>query len=243
MLQFLLLFGIAHVVLVGGLRVVNPPLTATMVGATIDHRRLPRLQWRSLDALGHTPRMAVAGEDSAFWMHNGFDWIGICSAIDTNRRNAAQGSSARSGGNTIPQQVARNVFLWQGRSWLRKGLEVWFTVWLVALVPRERILELYLNIAQTGPTQFGMEAGAKRAFGKPASKLGANQSARLIAILPAPATWTVSDANVQGHARTILNNRDPWPGEEHYEAVAAKYNEKNPGALGCAWRQLTGRGR
>lgn len=237
--RLVLLVLVAHLVLVGSLRWVDPPLTLTMVGAAVSTHQLPRRQWRPLDQLGHLPRMAVAGEDGAFWLHNGFDWVGICAAIDTNRRNEARGSSTRVGGSTIPQQVARNVFLWQGRSWLRKGLEAWLTLWLVRLVPRERILELYLNLAQTGPAQFGMEAGAKRAFGKPAADLGPNQAARLIAVLPAPARWSVHDADVQGKARKILNNRDPWPGEEHFAAVAAAYGEKSPGALGCGWRQLT----
>jgi monofunctional biosynthetic peptidoglycan transglycosylase len=232
-----LVFG-AHLVVVGSVRWIDPPLTLTMLGAAWEHRALPQRDWRPLDELGHLPRMAVAGEDGAFWLHDGFDWVGICTAIDTNRRNRARGSSARAGGSTIPQQVARNVFLWQGRSWLRKGLETWLTLWLVRLVPRERILELYLNLAQTGPATFGAEAGAQRAFGKSAAKLTPTQAARLIAILPAPARWSVTDADVKGKARTILQNRDPWPGEEHFEAVADAYAEKNPGPLGCAWRQL-----
>lgn len=232
------LFVGLHVLVVGSVRVVDPPVTFTMLGAAWDHRGLPHRTWRALDDLGPLPRLAVAGEDGAFWLHHGFDWVAVCQAIDTNRAASEQGSSRRVGGSTIPQQVVRNVFLWQGRSWLRKGLETWLTPWLVALVPRERILELYLNLAQTGPLAFGGEAGAQRAFGTPAAALTEDEAARLIAILPAPARWSVTDANVADKARRIRRNQDPWPGEPYFEAVAEAYRERNPGALGCAWRQL-----
>jgi len=228
-----------HVLLVGSLRVVNPPVTLTMVGAAWDHRGLPHREWRSLDELGILPRMAVAGEDGAFWVHSGFDWVAICTALDQNRAAKARGSSKRVGGSTIPQQVVRNVFLWQGRSWLRKGLETWLTPWLVALVPRERILELYLNIAQTGPLSFGMEAGAQRSFSKSAEALSPAEAARLVALLPAPARWSVSDDQVHARGRRVRANQQPWPGEPRFEAVAEAYGARNPGPLGCAWRQLT----
>ena len=227
-----------HVVVVGSVRFINPPFTLTMVGAALEHRGLPERSWVELDELGHLPRMAVAGEDSAFWMHSGFDWVAICSAIDENRKARARGSTRKVGGSTIPQQVVRNVFLWQGRSWLRKGLETWLTPWLMALVPRERILELYLNIAQTGPRTFGMEAGAQRAFGRSAASLSAREAARLIALLPAPSLWTVHDARVVEQGRRIERNRDPWPGEPYFDEVASAWEKRNPGPVGCAWRQL-----
>lgn len=235
----LVVFVGLHVVVVGSVRVVDPPVTFTMVGAAWDHGGIPTHTWQDLDHLGTLPRMAVAGEDGAFWLHNGFDWVAICSAIDHNRAAKERGSSKRIGGSTIPQQVVRNVFLWQGRSWLRKGLETWLTPWLVALVPRERILELYLNLAQTGPLTFGVEAGAQRAYGKPAAALSSNEAARLIATLPAPATWSVTDDRVGSHAHRIVRNQDPWPGERYFDAVAEKYAERNPGPLGCAWKQLS----
>lgn len=230
---------LAHLVVVGSVRVVDPPLTWTMLGAAWEHRALPDREWRGLDELGHLPRMAIAAEDGAFWLHSGIDWVAICSAIDRNRAAKARGSSRRVGGSTIPQQVVRNVFLWQGRSWLRKGLETWLTPWLVALVPRERILELYVNLAQTGPTTFGVEAGARRTYGRSAADLDRTQASLLVALLPAPARWSVDDAHVREQAGRIRRNLDPWPGEPGFPAVADAYAAADPGPLGCAWRQAT----
>lgn len=227
-----------HIVLVGSLRWVSPPLTVTMVDAAIRNRAWPQSSWRDLESLGHVPRMAVASEDGAFWIHEGFDWVGVCHAIDVNRRNAARGSSKRIGGSTIPQQVARNVFLWQGRSWVRKGLEAWFTLWLVRLVPRERILELYVNLAQTGPVHFGAEAGAQRAFSRSASALSEREAAQLVSVLPSPSKWTVSDERVKTHASKVQGLAGPWPGEAGYRDLAQSYEKKNPGPLGCAWKQM-----
>ncbi|MBO86471.1 MAG: monofunctional biosynthetic peptidoglycan transglycosylase [Deltaproteobacteria bacterium] len=235
------LVGIAlvfHVLVVGGVRFVNPPVTLTMLGAMWDHRGWPEREWRTLDELGDVPRIAVAAEDGAFWMHAGFDWVGICAAIDRNRSARAEGSTHRVGGSTIPQQVVRNVFLWQGRSWFRKGLETWLTIWLVRLVPRERILELYVNLAQTGPLTFGVEAGAQEVFGRPASALSEQQSALLLALLPAPATRSITDTSVVKQAGRIRRNRSPWPGEPGFDDMAQRWSDKNPGALGCAWQQL-----
>lgn len=229
----------AHILVVGSVRFVDPPVTLTMLGAMIDHRGWPEREWRPLGALGAVPRMAVAAEDGAFWIHRGFDWVGICSAIDQNRAARAAGSSRRVGGSTIPQQVVRNVFLWQGRSWIRKGLEAWLTLWLVRLVPRERILELYVNLAQTGPLTFGAEAGAQRVFGRSAADLSKRQAALLMALLPAPARYTVSDASVVKQAGRIRRNDGPWPGEPGFEELAVSWRRRNPGAVGCVWRQVT----
>ena len=237
--QVLAIMLAVHVGLVGSVRFVNPPVTLTMIGAMWDHRGWPQKTWRPLDELGTLPRMAVAAEDGAFWMHDGFDWVGICSAIDRNRVARVEGSTRRVGGSTIPQQVVRNVFLWQGRSWIRKGLEAWLTIWLVRLVPRERILELYVNLAQTGPLSFGMEAGAQRIYGTSAASLSARQASQLVALLPAPARWTVDDDRVVRQAGRIRRNLDPWPGEPYFEDVEVAYDEKSPGPLGCVWRQLT----
>lgn len=181
----LVLFSALQVLAV---RFVDPPFTLTMLGrvwdtwedtgrlAWPDHRNLP------LESLGRwAPRMAVAGEDDQFWTHGGFDWEAIADAWESNQT----GRKLR-GGSTISQQVARNVFLWQRRSWLRKGLETWYTVLLELALPKRRILELYLNVAETGPMCFGFEAAAQRWFRKPAARLTADEAARIVAILPAP---------------------------------------------------------
>jgi monofunctional biosynthetic peptidoglycan transglycosylase len=242
-LALVVLFG--HFAAVLPLRWVAPPVTFTMIDAAWTASMAagrPVLPVRSpaldLDALGHLPRAAVAAEDSAFWLHQGFDWIGICSAIDRNRKAEARGSSRRAGGSTIPQQVARNVWLWQERSWLRKGLEAWMTLWLVRLVPRERILELYLQLAQTGPHHFGAQAGARLHFRDDADELSLDEALRLVSVLPSPARRRVDDGGVRDHAEVVRRNLEPWPGEPGHAEVAAAWRRKNPGPLGCAARQL-----
>ena len=135
------------------LRWVDPPLTFTMLDRALSASpmRWPAQQRRSLYDLGYTARAAVAAENSRFFHHHGFDWEGICHAAHSKKLR---------GGSTISQQVARNVFLWQERSWLRKGLEVGYTVLLELLLPKTRILEVYLNVAETGNMTFGVEAAA-----------------------------------------------------------------------------------
>ncbi len=124
---------------------------------------------------------AMASEDQRFPEHYGFDFAAIQDALD----DQDEGKPLR-GASTISQQVAKNLFLWRGRSFIRKGLEAWFTVLLELLWPKERILEIYLNIAEFGDTTFGVEAAAQRFFNKPASRLRADEAARLAAVLPNP---------------------------------------------------------
>ncbi len=119
----------------------------------------------------------VASEDQKFPMHHGFDLESIRDAMDDG---AARGAS------TLSQQVVKNIYLWQGRSWIRKGFEAWLTVYLELLVPKPRILEIYLNIAQFGPGIYGAEAAATNLFGKPSALLTLDEAARLAAVLPAP---------------------------------------------------------
>lgn len=201
-------------------RFLTPPLSWTMVDrAWTEHSRSGRWRWvdhesRSLDELGEAvARAAVASEDAHFWFHHGFDLDGICRAV---ARNDRKGETV-AGGSTITQQVARNVFLWQGRSWLRKGLEAWYTIWLELLVPKERILELYLNVAETGPMTFGVEAGARRAFGVSAALMSQAQAAALVATLPSPLKWAVDGDTAQKRATWILSNPAPFPGDRGYD--------------------------
>lgn len=204
------------------LRVADPLFTWTMVGAARMHHQttgswaLPAYEPMSLEALGpNVARMAVASEDANFWHHQGIDFGAVADAVKTNQ----SGGTLR-GGSTISQQVARNAFLWQERSWLRKGLEVVYTVLLEALVPKERILEVYLNIAETGPMTFGMQAGAKRWFGKPAAALSRDQAARIVAILPSPRKWKPTGEYAGTRAGHIARNHVPFPGETGFERAA-----------------------
>ncbi|MFK7928088.1 MAG: monofunctional biosynthetic peptidoglycan transglycosylase [Myxococcota bacterium] len=190
---------------VASVRTINPPFTATQVSRAWSVGAWPDRQWRSLDALGPVPSAMISAEDQSFWTHSGFDWKAIKDAIAHNREHP----ESRRGGSTITQQVARNVFLWQGGGYVRKGLEAYYTVLLEALVPKERILELYVNVAETGPDCFGAEAGSKRWFKRSAKDLTAEQASTLAAILPSPRKWTPSDRGVQKRARWIRAHPAP----------------------------------
>jgi monofunctional glycosyltransferase len=184
----------ASVLAVALLRVADPPTSAFMLarqlearaagdnGFVLDHRWQP---WRNL-----SPALLVAlvaAEDQNFPVHDGFDIAAIEAVL------AARGGDGRvRGASTISQQVAKNLFLWGGRSWLRKGLEAWFTVLIEALWPKQRILEVYANIAEFGDGIYGAEAAAQRHFGIPARQLDPSRAARLAAVLPNPRRYSAS---------------------------------------------------
>ena len=140
-------------------------------------------QWIDLTAMSpYLPRSVVAAEDARFCSHRGIDWGALREVMD----DAEDGEIAR-GGSTITQQVAKNLFLWQGRSFIRKGLEMPLALWIDLVLPKPRILEIYLNVAELGPSgQFGAEAGAMYAFGHSAANLSPREAALLAAILPNP---------------------------------------------------------
>lgn len=170
------------------LRFFDPPLSALMAGEWLTARRAGdraftlAYEWRALTAMSPAlPRAVIAAEDQKFERHHGFDVAAIRAALAAR----ANGGTLR-GASTISQQVAKNLFLWRGRDWVRKGLEAWFTVWLEALWPKSRILEIYLNLAQFGPGVYGVEAASRRYFGRSASEVDAAQAALLAAVLPNP---------------------------------------------------------
>jgi monofunctional glycosyltransferase len=140
-------------------------------------------QWIDFGAMSpFLPRSVVASEDAKFCIHHGIDWGALREVID----DAEDGEAAR-GGSTITQQVVKNLFLWPGRSVVRKALELPLALWTDRVLPKQRILEIYLNIAELGPSgQFGAQAGALYAFGHPASSLSPREAALLAAILPNP---------------------------------------------------------
>jgi monofunctional glycosyltransferase len=143
--------------------------------------------WVSLERISPQAAIAViASEDQTFPFNYGFDFKSIRGAV-----RAAQRGGRLRGASTISQQVARNLFLWPGRSFVRKGIEAYFTVLLETLWPKERILEVYLNVAQFGRGIYGVEAAARRFYHEPAARLGASQAALLAAVLPDPAHWRV----------------------------------------------------
>ena len=140
-------------------------------------------QWIDFGTISpYLPRSVVASEDAKFCGHHGIDWDALQDAID----DAEEGEAPR-GGSSITQQVAKNLFLWPGRSVVRKALELPLALWIDLVLPKQRILEIYLNIAELGPSgQFGAETGAMYAFGHPASSLSPREAALLAAILPNP---------------------------------------------------------
>jgi len=190
-LQWLLIgvlgFLAGSAMLVLTLRFIHPPFSALMVERRIASWFSPqpytsRHTWVPLEDMSPSMGAAViAAEDQNFPTHHGFDFESLQKAIDAHE----QGQRLR-GASTISQQVAKNVFLWSGRSFVRKGLEAYFTVLVELMWPKRRILEVYLNVAETGPGVFGVEAASQRFFRKPAAKLTASEAALLAAVLPNP---------------------------------------------------------
>jgi monofunctional glycosyltransferase len=176
------------------LRFIPPWTTAFIVDARVaswfdDDPRSWKLQreWRDLDAISPQLQLAViASEDQRFPEHHGFDFKQIQKALDAAERNGRS-----RGASTISQQVAKNLFLWGGRSWVRKGLEAWFTVLIEWLWPKQRILEMYLNIAEFGRGIYGAEAATQAFYRKHAARLTSGEAARMAAVLPNPKRFRV----------------------------------------------------
>jgi monofunctional glycosyltransferase len=157
-------------------------------------------EWVDLERIARVMRLAaVAAEDAYFRHHRGFDWESIRAARAHNRAHAA-----KRGASTITQQVAKNLFLWPERSYVRKALEAYLTVLVEALWPKRRILEVYLNIAQFGEDVFGVQAAALRYFAKPAADLSRQQAALLAAALPNPVKYRVSHPSHQLRFRQTM---------------------------------------
>ena len=162
-------------------RFVPPPFTATMAGDVIAGRSVTK-DWMSLtDMDPDMARAAIAGEDGKFCTHEGFDREAIATAFERNMR----GGRIR-GGSTISQQTAKNAFLWQGGGYARKALEAWFTLLIENIWGKRRIMEIYLNIAETGIGTYGANAGAQRYFNHDAATLSPQEAARIAAVLPLP---------------------------------------------------------
>lgn len=204
-LRLLLGAVLASALLVLALRWLPPPGTALMVerkieawlgGQPVELQR----DWRPWVELPDDLKMAViAAEDQKFAEHWGFDTAAIRAALAHNER----GGSLR-GASTLSQQVAKNLFLWSGRSWLRKGLEAWFTLLIETLWPKQRILEVYLNSAEWGNGVFGAEAAARRHFGKGARYLSRHEASLLAAVLPNPRAWSA------GRPSAYVSRRAAW---------------------------------
>ena len=162
-------------------RFINPPLTATMVSDLVAGRGATR-EWMPIGRIDRDMvRASIAAEDSKFCSHDGFDLQAIEAAMQRN----ASGGRIR-GGSTISQQTAKNAFLWQGGGYARKAAEAWFTLLIEQLWGKPRIMEVYLNIAETGIGTFGVNAGSQRYYGHDASAMSAAEAARIAAVVPLP---------------------------------------------------------
>ncbi|SOC54715.1 monofunctional biosynthetic peptidoglycan transglycosylase [Chromohalobacter canadensis] len=174
-------------------------------------------QWRPWASLSDNAKLAViASEDQRFPMHHGFDFNQMQKALDA----WFSGDSLR-GASTISQQTAKNLFLWTGRTWVRKGFEAWFTVLIELLWPKERILEVYLNVVEWDRGVFGLEAAAQHYFGVSADRLSAAQASRLAAILPNPREWSASrpSAYIQQRSQWIQRQMRQLGGSAYLERL------------------------
>ncbi|HEY0503097.1 MAG TPA: monofunctional biosynthetic peptidoglycan transglycosylase [Lysobacter sp.] len=217
---FLLLLSVVQV---ATLRFVDPPFSAFMVwrqleawgegdwGFRIAH------DWRDLDEISpYVPLALVASEDQNFAEHFGFD----LKAIEKARKSNARGRKVR-GGSTISQQTAKNLFLWSGRSWVRKGIEAWYTLLIEAMWPKRRIIEVYANIAEFGDGVYGAQAAARTFFRTDASRLSAAQAARMAAVLPSPRRYSIARPGpyVQRRAQSIQRQMRYIGGTEYLRRI------------------------
>ena len=179
--KLILAFLIISILWVLAYRFVPPPITITMIGDVFAGRGLHK-DWMPIGKIDRDMvRAAIAAEDSKFCSHHGFDFEAI---EDAMKRNASGGRIR--GGSTISQQTAKNAFLWNGGGYARKGVEAWFTFLIEHLWGKRRIMEVYLNLAETGIGTYGVNAGSQRYFGHGADAMSATEAARIAAILPLP---------------------------------------------------------
>ncbi len=198
------------------LRFVPPPVTAMMIWQGGPLRRLDYVWVGRRDISATAARAVIAAEDQKFLQHHGFDFQSIDRAIDDYR----SGDDLR-GASTITQQVAKNLFLWPSRSFVRKGFEAYFAVLLEAMWPKQRILEVYLNTAELGPGIFGVEAAARNYFGASARSLSPAQAALLAAVLPNPRRLHVESPSIYVRSRQawILAQMGLLEGRGHYRGL------------------------
>ncbi len=192
-------------------RFVPVPVTPLMISRSIETRTWWNHDWVPIEEISPNLQWAVvASEDQNFLNHNGFDFQAIEKAIEHNKK-----SKRIRGASTISQQVAKNVFLWQGRSWVRKGLEVYFTFLIELFWSKERIMEVYLNSIEMGNGVYGAEAASKYWYGKSAKKLTQREAAGIAAILPNPRKFKARNSSPyierrKNHIIRQMNNIGRW---------------------------------
>ncbi len=207
----LLVVMLASLGMVAALRYINPPSSAVIIAWELANGRHALHKWQDLEQISPHLQMAViASEDQKFPHHFGFDFDSIRSAL-------SESNGRPRGASTISQQVAKNLFLWHGRSYVRKLLEAGFTLAIEGLWPKQRILEIYLNIAEFGTGVYGAQAAAERFYGCSARELTARQSGLLAAVLPNPRVMSAKQPSdyVRFRAQEIINSSQKLGGT-HY---------------------------
>ena len=192
-------FVVISILWVGLLGFIDPPVSWVMVDQAREQGHISRATVGLQDISRNLPLSVIASEDQRFMTHNGFSWDAMRKAMEKNKKG-----KRIKGGSTISQQTAKNVFLWPGRNYVRKGLEAWFTLLIETFWSKERILEVYLNVAEMGKGVFGAEAAAQHCFNRPASKLTSPQCALITATLPSPRRYNCSKPSA------YVRNRQQW---------------------------------
>ena len=193
---FLFCFQLFYILI---LKWVNPPITLTQLGSVFRGDGLKRDYTNMKNISPYAKLAVISSEDQLFPDHDGFDFKSIEKAMKHNQK-----SKSLHGASTISQQVAKNVFLWQGRSWIRKAMEAYFTFMIEWIWGKKRILEMYLNVSEMGKGVYGIEAAAQFYFSKPAKSLSRQEAAMIAACLPNPKVFTVKP--LSRHVAT----RYPW---------------------------------
>ncbi len=213
---FLWLF-ISQLIYIVILRWINPPFTITQLVSLVKGNGLKR-DYVSYDEISTSAKLAVmAGEDQQFPDHNGFDIKAIKLAMKYNKKHPTKVRGA----STISQQVAKNVFLWQGGGFFRKGLEVYFTFMIESIWSKERILQMYLNVSEMGEGVFGIQAAAKNYFNKDAKALSRYEAAQIAAALPNPIRFTVKPLSkyVAIRSQNLVGQMNNLEGDEDIQAL------------------------
>ncbi len=198
--NLIVLFFFGHLIYIVILKYVGSPITLTEIYSLLEGNGFKRTQVSLNTISPHAKLAVIAAEDQLFPDHNGFDIKSIKKALQYNKRKPGR----IRGASTISQQVAKNVFLWQGRSWVRKGLEVYFTFMIELIWGKKRILEVYLNEAEMGKGIFGIEAASKKYFNKKSSALTRTEAAMIAASLPNPQRYTVKPRSA------YVTRKYPW---------------------------------
>jgi monofunctional biosynthetic peptidoglycan transglycosylase len=221
---FIILF-IAQFVYIILLKWINPPITITQFVSWISGHGLKR-DYVADKSISYNAKLAViASEDQLYADHSGFDWKSIKKAMKYNEKKPGRVRGA----STISQQVAKNVFLWQGRSWIRKGLETYFTFMIELIWGKKRVLEMYLNVSEMGEGVFGIEQAANIYFNKSANKLSRQEAALIAACLPNPKRYKVKPASTYVSARSRMIMRQMnflSPDPDIQEVIGTKTSNK-----------------